>query len=170
VQLSTCCHTSVDALLGLPPLYPWQSRAVAVACCVDCVLACCVLAVNDSDWHSGGGLILPSYQPSVHGKVSLQSCAMACHAAKLTIAGVNAGSDCFCGVSSDMQSAAARARNRPKSECMASACDADPGDKVSERFPATHTHCISMAYLTGKRSRQECGGPGRLLAYQFSCN
>ena len=54
-------------------------------------------ADNDSDWHSGGGssgLILPSYQPSVHGKVTLQSCAMACHTAKLTIAGVNAGSDC----------------------------------------------------------------------------
>ena len=127
---------------------PLGISAVAVACCVDCVLACCVLAVNDSDWHSGGGSILPSYQPSVHGKVSLQSCARACHAAKLTIAGVNAGSDCLCGVSSDMQSAAARARNRPKSECMASACDADPGDKVSGRFPATHTHCISMAYLT----------------------
>jgi hypothetical protein len=113
---------------------------------VDCALACCVLAVNDSEWHSGGaGSILPSYQPSVHGKVSLQGCAMACHAAKMTIAGINAGSDCFCGVSSDIQSAAARARNRPKSECMMSACDGDPGEK-------------------------ECGGPGRLLAYQFNCN
>ena len=81
----------------------------------------------------------------MHGKVTLQSCAMACHAAKLTVAGVNAGSDCFCGVSGDVSSAAARARNRPKSECMASACDADPAEK-------------------------ECGGPGRLLAYQFSCS
>ena len=49
-------------------------------------------------------------------------------------------------MSSDMTSAAARARNRPKSECMVSACDgADP------------------------HAEKECGGPGRLLAYQFSC-
>lgn len=108
-------------------------------------VACASVVVNDSDWHSGPGLLLPSYQPSVHGKVSLQGCAMACHAAKLTIAGVNAGRDCFCGVSNDLQTAAAMARNRPKSECMVNACDADMGEK-------------------------ECGGPGRLLAYQFGCN
>ena len=70
---------------------------------------------------------------------------MACYAAKLSVAGVSAGSDCFCGVESDLSSAAARARNRPKSECTATSCDADPHEK-------------------------ECGGPGRLLAYQFSCD
>ena len=37
------------------------------------------------------------------------------------------------------------ARNGPKEECMASACDGNPTEK-------------------------ECGGPGRLLAYQFTCD
>ena len=101
---------------------------------------------NDSDWQSGAkGLLLPAYQASVHGKTSLETCACACHAAKLTVAGVNAGSDCFCGAAADLNTAGAMARNRPKVECMASVCDADPTEK-------------------------ECGGPGRLLAYQFTCD
>ena len=36
-------------------------------------------------------------------------------------------------------------RNCKKSECMTSVCDADPREK-------------------------ECGGPGRLLAYHFTCD
>lgn len=102
---------------------------------------------NDSDWVSGTkGLLLPAYQASVdHGNTSLETCASACHAAKLTVAGVNAGSDCFCGVAADLTTPSAMARNCPKAECMASACDADPTEK-------------------------ECGGPGRLLAYHFTCD
>ena len=100
---------------------------------------------NDSDWSSGRGLVLPAWQQAQHGKISLEACAAACHAAKLTVAGVNAGSDCFCGGDADLESAAAQARSRPKPECMKSACGADPGEK-------------------------ECGGPGRLLAFRFSCD
>ena len=101
---------------------------------------------NDSDWQSGtNGLLLPAYQASVHGKISLEKCASSCHTAKLTVAGINAGSDCFCGAAADLTTPIADARTRPKSECMASVCDADPTEK-------------------------ECGGPGRLLAYQFTCD
>ena len=101
---------------------------------------------NDSDWQSGTkGSLLPACQASLHGKTSLETCASACHAAKLTVAGVNAGSDCFCGVAADLKTPSALARSRPKAECMASVCDADPAEK-------------------------ECGGPGRLLAYQFTCD
>lgn len=101
---------------------------------------------NDSDWHSGSkGLLLPAYESTVHGKISLETCASACHAAKLSVAGVNAGSDCFCGVAADLNTPGAIARNRPKAECMASVCDADPRE-------------------------QECGGPGRMLAYHFTCD
>ena len=101
---------------------------------------------NDSDWQSGTkGSLLPAYQASLHGKTSLETCASACHAAKLTVAGVNAGRDCFCGVAADLNTPSAAARSRPKAECMASVCDADPAEK-------------------------ECGGPGRLLAYQFTCD
>ena len=101
---------------------------------------------NDTDWMSGKpGLVLPAYQASVHGKISMESCAAACHAAKLTVAGVNDGSDCFCGVATDLEKPAVTARGRPKTECMATACDADAKEK-------------------------ECGGPSRLLAYQFSCD
>ena len=103
---------------------------------------------NDSDWQAGTkGLLLPAYEASVHGKVSLETCAAACHAAKppVTVAGVNAGSDCFCGVAADLNTPSATARIRPKAECMASACD-------------------------GKPSEKECGGPGRLLAFQFTCD
>ena len=100
---------------------------------------------NDSDWSSGRGLVLPAWQQAQHGKISLEACAAACHAAKLTVAGVNAGSDCFCGGDADLESAAVQARSRPKPECMKSACGADPGEK-------------------------ECGGPGRLLAFRYSCD
>ena len=101
---------------------------------------------NDSDWETGTkGLLLPAYQASVHRKTSLETCASACHTAKLTVAGVNAGSDCFCGAATDLNTPRAMARSRPKAECMASFCDADPSEK-------------------------ECGGPGRLLAFQFTCD
>ena len=101
---------------------------------------------NDSDWQSGArGVLLPAYQASVHGKTSLETCASACHAAKLAVAGITAGCDCFCGAAADLSTPSAMARNRPKAECMASVCDADPAEK-------------------------ECGGPGRLLAYQFTCD
>merc|ERR1712110_737704 len=91
------------------------------------------------------GLLLPAFQPSVHGKVSLESCASACHAANLAVAGVNYGSDCFCGKAADLDTPQAQARIRSKAECMTTACDAEPGEK-------------------------ECGGPGRLLAYRYTCD
>jgi hypothetical protein len=101
---------------------------------------------NDNDWRGGKqpGLVLPAYQASMHGRSSLESCAAACNSVKLSVAGVNDGSDCFCGAAADLEKPAVTARGRPKTECMATACDADPKEK-------------------------ECGGPGRLLAYHFTC-
>lgn len=104
-----------------------------------------------SAWKSGApGPVLPTFEAAVEGKISLQACALACHGAKSvpgSVAGVLGGAHCFCGAQSDLGSAAAQALSRPKSECSASTtpCDGDKGEK-------------------------ECGGPGRMLAYAFTCD
>ena len=70
---------------------------------------------NDTDWSAGKpGLVLPAYQAAVHGKASLETCAAACHGAKLSVAGVNDGSDCFCGKAADLAKPAVASRGRPK--------------------------------------------------------
>jgi len=99
-----------------------------------------------SDWRPGNkGPVLPLYQPSVApASLSLEHCAEACHAAGATILGVEAGSRCFCGSAGDLSAAGAAARVRPKAEC-AGAC-------------------------RGSSRESECGGVGRLLAVQYSCD
>ena len=90
--------------------------------------------------------MLPSYQPSVHGKLTVEGCAAACYVAKKTVAGVEGGSDCFCGSASDMSTPSAQARSLPdKAVCEAVPCDGNPKEKA-------------------------CGGKGTMLAYQFSCD
>ena len=99
-----------------------------------------------SDWKAGAaGPVLPSYQPSVHGKLTVEGCAAACYAAKKTVAGVEGGSDCFCGSASDMGTPSAQARSLPdKAVCEAVPCDGNPKEKA-------------------------CGGKGT-MACQFSCD
>jgi hypothetical protein len=122
----------------LPPPGPPRPCKITIHHTIGCY--------NDSEWSGASrGLVLPAWQKAQHGKISLQGCADACHAAKSTVAGVRAGADCFCGGDKDIETASAKARSRPKPECMKSVCDADPGEK-------------------------ECGGPGRLLAFRFSCD
>ncbi len=111
----------------------------------DCKIHHTIGCYNDTDWRVGKpGLVLPAYQASLHGRISLESCAAACNSIKMSVAGVNDGSGCFCGAAADLEKPAVTSRIRPKTECMATACDADPKEK-------------------------ECGGPGRLLAYHFTC-
>ena len=55
------------------------------------------------------------------------------------------GAHCFCGQTADVQSANAKARSVDKAQCVASACRGDP-------------------------SEPECGAPGRLLAFAYSCD
>ena len=91
------------------------------------------------------GAVLPLYQPSVApNTLSLERCASACYAAGATILGVEAGTRCFCGKASDLGTPSALKRSRPKSECLG-ACHGSPTEK-------------------------ECGGVGRLLAVEFSCD
>lgn len=101
---------------------------------------------NVSDWKAGApGAVLPSYQAPQHGKVTVEGCAAACNRTKLPVAGVSAGSDCFCGTPADMGTPVAQARDRPKAECEVTPCSGNPGEKA-------------------------CGGPGRLLVYAYSCD
>jgi hypothetical protein len=58
-----------------------------------------------------------------------------------------AGAHCFCGASADHSSAAAEALARPKAECIVPTTPCD-----------------------GDKSEKECGGPGRMLAYAFTCD
>ena len=107
-----------------------------------------------SKWKTGtDGPVLPRFEAAVaQGKLSLQACALACHGARNSVpgspvAGVLDGAHCFCGASSDLTSATSKALTRPKSECVVptTPCDGDKREK-------------------------ECGGPGRMLAYAFTCD
>ena len=94
--------------------------------------------------------MLPTFEAAVEGKVSLQACALACHGPRSVpgaVAGVLDGAHCFCGAEADLGSAVAKALTRPKSECSvrSTPCDGDKDEK-------------------------ECGGPGRMLAYAFTCD
>ena len=106
-----------------------------------------------SKWKTGSaGPVLPTFEAAVEGKLSLQACALACHGAQSTagsdkVAGVLSGTHCFCGADSDLSSPAAKALARPKAECTVSATPCD-----------------------GDKSEKECGGPGRMLAYAFTCD
>jgi hypothetical protein len=102
---------------------------------------------NISDWKVGAtGPVLPSYQSSVHGKLTIENCASACYKAQLALAGVEGGRDCFCGAASDLGTPAAKARSLPdKSMCEAIPCD-------------------------GNAAQKGCGGKGTMLAYQFTCD
>jgi len=97
-----------------------------------------------------GTLILPHYSPTPAGPaLSLESCGAACYAlqphANFTIAGVDDGKSCFCGMPADIATAAAKARSVVKADCAGTPCAGDPREV-------------------------ECGGPGRLLAYQYTCD
>lgn len=101
---------------------------------------------NDAD----GTLILSHLAPApVGAAVTLASCGAACYALKphanFTIAGIDDGKSCFCGAPSDMETAAAKARSVDKTQCIGTPCGGDPKET-------------------------ECGGPGRLLAYSYTCD
>jgi hypothetical protein len=101
---------------------------------------------NDAD----GTLVLPYLSPAPAGaSLSLESCSAACYALQprtnFTIAGVDDGKSCFCGNSADLQTADAKSRVVDKSQCTGAPCGGSPKET-------------------------ECGGPGRLLAYQYSCD
>ena len=102
---------------------------------------------NDSSWNATAkGPVLPTYIPTLAPSgLSLESCAAACHAANLPVAGVEAGIRCFCGRASDLTTPAAAQLSRPKTECLGIPCGANPTER-------------------------ECGGHGRLLAYDYSCS
>ena len=116
--------------------------AGAAACGVGALLGC----FEDAGCPAGGcpHPLLPHYQAQLHDKVTLEACALACHELSLTVAGIDAGNHCHCGGGSDLSAAAARSHRRPLAECEVTPCHAAPAEK--------------------------CGGPGRLLAFNFSCS
>jgi hypothetical protein len=89
------------------------------------------------------GSLLPVPEPSTHDKTTLEVCAWACFGGKHTLAGIDAGNHCWCGEESDLGSAAAKASQRPLSECEVTPCHADKEHK--------------------------CGAVDRLLVYEFAC-
>lgn len=114
------------------------------SCRVNRTLGC----FQDADCPScGAGPVLPRYQQALHDRVTRDACASACAALQLEAAGIDGGNHCFCGDLADVESAAARARSRPIAECEASACHGDPVGEPNG-----------------------CGGPGRLLVYDFICD
>ena len=79
--------------------------------------------------------------------LSLESCSAACYALRpdYTVAGVDDGKSCFCGVAADIDTAAAKDKLVDKTQCKGTPC-------------------------AGNAKETECGAPGRLLAYQYSCD
>ena len=103
---------------------------------------------NDSDWHHGSasGVVLPHYVPGVAGtNLDLEKCAAACYSLGLPVPGVDGGSNCFCGTENDLQTSNAQARGVPKAGCRGTPCK-------------------------GNAKETTCGGVGKLLAYQYSCD
>ena len=101
---------------------------------------------NDGD----GTLILPHLAAAPAGTaLTLTSCAAACYALKphanFTVAGVDDGKSCFCGAPADMETSVAKARLVDKTQCSGTPCGGDPRET-------------------------ECGGPGRLLTYDYTCD
>ena len=90
------------------------------------------------------GSLLPTPEPSTHDKSTLEVCALACFGQKHVLAGIDEGNHCYCGGEANLDSAAARAKNRPLAECQVTPCKADPSEK--------------------------CGGVDRLLVYRYNCS
>ena len=94
--------------------------------------------------------VLCSYYCGTHvcylkgNRLSLESCAAACANQGLPVAGVENGTNCFCGTADELASAAAKARVVSKTECEGTACQGNPKES-------------------------ECGAHGRLLAYHYTC-
>ena len=65
--------------------------------------------------------------------------------ANFTLAGVDDGKSCFCGSAADVGKAGSQARIVNKAQCTGTPCEGDAKET-------------------------ECGGPGRLLVYQYSCD
>ena len=86
--------------------------------------------------------LLPSPQPQLHDRVTLEACAAACASHALTVAGIDAGNHCTCGDATDLLPS--KNLIRPGAECQATPCHADPAE-------------------TG------CGGPSRTVTYTFTC-
>ena len=104
---------------------------------------------NDSSWSvnsTAPSPILPTYVRALsRSQLSLEACAAACNEASLPVAGVAASAHCFCGTAADLFTPAAAALARPKAECVDTPCDGNPAER-------------------------ECGGQGRMLAYDYSCS
>lgn len=97
------------------------------------------------------GPVLPTYVPTLtRAQLTLESCAAACGSLLTNVnvspvAGVEGGERCFCGTAANLSTHAASVLSRPKAECAATPCG-------------------------GNRAERECGGVGRLLAFDFTCS
>jgi hypothetical protein len=106
---------------------------------------------NDSDWQAGAaGPVLPRFVPGVAGsKLTLVACASACGkalpAGGTGVFGVEDGTRCFCGNTTDLATPSTTARAAPKAQCLGTPCG-------------------------GAKADTECGGVGRLLTVAYSCD
>ena len=81
------------------------------------------------------------FQTQVHDHTTLELCAAACSEAALPVVGVDGGNHCFCGARGSLADHAALLR--PLAECQATRCYSNKAEK--------------------------CGGPGRMLSYNYTC-
>eukprot|EP01048_Picozoa_sp_COSAG05_P004575 COSAG05_NODE_251_length_12871_cov_4.691669_9_plen_339_part_00 len=118
---------------------PPAAASASKECGVGALLGC----FDDSGCPDGcAHPLFPRYQAQLHDRVTLEACAAACDELHLSIGGIDGGNHCFCGNTTDLQTA--RSHSRPLAECQASPCHAAPAEK--------------------------CGGIDRLLAFNFSCS
>ena len=110
--------------------------AVPVSRCrPDVVLGCY------DDTNLGPYGLLPSPQPQLHDKVTLENCATACTQVGLPVAGVDGGKHGGCGSPADL----AWNREVAMAECQTTPCHGDPAEKG-------------------------CGGLNRTVAFNFTCS
>jgi hypothetical protein len=108
-----------------PPPPPLHRKHHHPEQCTKVTIHHTIACYNDSDWNRGPvGPVLPSYAPSASGKtLTLETCAVACNGMGLSVAGVDAGTSCFCGKASDLTPPSVGARGVPKTQCTGTPCE-----------------------------------------------
>ena len=106
-------------------------------------------------------MLLPSYVAKLHDHVTLEGCAGACGSAGGAdmVAGLRDGNHCFCGLKAALSTPAARAANRPLSECLVDEAKCPCG-----RAKTRGCSCRCSGNFT-----ESCGDTNRLVAYSIRC-
>ena len=142
-----------------PPTPPTPPPPPAKVCTLATVQGCFNVSASD---------VLPFETSAVHDHTTQGNCALACSVQQngaLTIAGIDQGNHCRCGVPSNVAAAKAAGKLLP-----AAACDSSewPCSGVCCGPHAPRGSSCTLGKCTGNPD-EWCGGVRALMAYTYSC-